>query len=86
MHLCYPRKLNTITGFPLSHQHIIKWLSTPFYTHGMIRIHLTPTLGGARVTPPLGAMFARPFVASARETLTQVVTVVFIDKEAQGKQ
>ena len=43
LHLCYPRKLSTITAFPLSsHQHIIKWLPTPFYTYGTVRVHLRP--------------------------------------------
>ena len=43
LHLCYARKLSTITVFPLgSQQHIIKWLPTLFYTHGTDRIHLPP--------------------------------------------
>ena len=45
LHLCYARKLSAITVFPLSsQQHIMKWLPTPFYTHGTDRIHLTPPL------------------------------------------
>ena len=44
LHLSYLRKLSTLTAFPLSsHQHIIKWLPTPFYTHETVRIHLTPS-------------------------------------------
>ena len=32
LHLCYLRKLSTITAFPLScYQYIIKWLPTPSY-------------------------------------------------------
>ena len=43
LHLCYARKLSTTTAFPLgSHKRIIKWLPTPFYTHGTDRIYLTP--------------------------------------------
>ena len=42
-----PRKLSTVTAFPLSsQQHIIKWLSTPFYTQGTARINLTPHMFG----------------------------------------
>ena len=34
-----------MTAFPLSsQQQIIKWLPTPFYTHGTDRIHLTPPI------------------------------------------
>ena len=33
----------THTAFPLSsHQNIIKWLPTPFYTYGTVGINLTP--------------------------------------------
>ena len=34
LHLCYRRKLSTITEVPLIIKYIIKWLPTPFYTHG----------------------------------------------------
>ena len=46
---CYSRKLSTITAGPLSsHQHIIKWYPIPFYSHGTVRIHLTPPPSAGR--------------------------------------
>ena len=58
LHVCYLRKISTITPFPLSnHRHNIKWLPTPFYTYGTVRIHLSP--------PPPPAGTSLPCLARA---------------------